>query len=295
MCHHNPDWKIVADARQVCNCMTSGGKKNDWCNASSESRLAYMKGNVHGPITSRLQAIKDFVQLGKFPHSLAVIIVSTGFFAILLMLAQVTIGEFKALYNDKNFENSLTSKIVGIHLQLCDFGYNVSEIAALADYGWIDVDNEPTLIELEELILKFSPVTSFMTDASFAIMMLVLMMFARTKDAAQSLKQPHMMSVGEQIESQVGTYIKLKFAVSLMTGSITWFILTVFSVPMATLLGILSCVLNFIPNVGSVSTLPPSHPAMDSSEPEGIDTKKTKHTQDTSHDYIIMLRSAEGI
>eukprot|EP01046_Picozoa_sp_COSAG06_P019920 COSAG06_NODE_1437_length_9464_cov_98.879445_6_plen_35_part_00 len=34
---------------------------------------------------------------------------------------------------------------------------------------------------------------------------------------------------------------------------------------------------------------------MDSSEPEGIDTKKTQHTQDTSHDYIIMLRSAEGI
>lgn len=157
-----------------------------------------------------MQAARDFVQLGKFPHWLAVIITLTCFFGVLFWLAQRTVDEAHALLSDVNFERQLTQKIAEVHLQLCALGYNIAELAELADMKnetAAEADDEPALVEFEDLLVKVSPITTLAMDCSFAVIMLVCMMFARVHDATQALKKPHMMSVAELVESQLRTYL----------------------------------------------------------------------------------------
>lgn len=255
LCHH-PTKHSVLDTNERRLCKSRKGT-SECCNAASDRRLKIMVDEISlsQKCSSCTQAIKDFVQLGKFPHWAAVIFAFSLFLGVLALLAQLTYAEAKALLSDENFDRQLSARLAEFHLMLLDMGYNIKELADLADMSnasATETGDQPALVEFEEILSSLSPVTAFTMDCTFALIMLVCMMFARVRDATSKLKQPHMMSVSELVDSQVGAYITLKFAVSLLTGFCTWALLTLYSVRLASLFGILSCVLNFIPNVGSV-------------------------------------------
>ncbi len=61
----------------------------------------------------------------------------------------------------------------------------------------------------------------------------------------------HIGRIIEHINQQVGRYINLKFFISLATGIIVWFFLTVIGVDFPLVWGVLAFLLNFIPSIGS--------------------------------------------
>ncbi|MCG8584458.1 MAG: AI-2E family transporter [Pirellulales bacterium] len=54
-----------------------------------------------------------------------------------------------------------------------------------------------------------------------------------------------------EVESKVQRYLIVKIVVSAMTGMIVWLILHLLGIPLAMVFGLLSFILNFIPNIGS--------------------------------------------
>jgi AI-2 transport protein TqsA len=56
----------------------------------------------------------------------------------------------------------------------------------------------------------------------------------------------------EEVQLKITRYLTTKFSVSTLTALIVWGSFTVFDVPMAFMFGVLTFILNFIPNIGSV-------------------------------------------
>jgi predicted PurR-regulated permease PerM len=61
----------------------------------------------------------------------------------------------------------------------------------------------------------------------------------------------HIGRIIEHINQQVGRYINLKFFISLATGFLVWFFLTIIGVDFPLVWGVLAFLLNFIPSIGS--------------------------------------------
>ena len=71
-------------------------------------------------------------------------------------------------------------------------------------------------------------------------------------------KAGSVMAALERVNRAVQSYLGLKIVLSLLTGVLVGVILKLFGVPFAFLWGVLTFLLNFIPNIGSVvATLPP--------------------------------------
>ena len=217
------------------------------------------------------------MQLLKLPHSVAVVVALAVFAGALYGLFEVTIAQFTTLAADEDFRHSLKAQVLHLREMLANESIYFAELDKLAEWsgeptpppaaaagavsgggssivyinGSLD---EKIVYELAELTGHLGLVTNLLGDLPFTMVMLLCMLFARQPvDAAMKTKPAHLMTTSEQIENQVGSYITSKFGLSLATGLLTWFFLQFFGIQLAVLFGILACVLNFIPSLGSVS------------------------------------------
>lgn len=91
-----------------------------------------------------------------------------------------------------------------------------------------------------------------LSQSTVVILFLMFLLFG-----SRSHTQP-LPGVLEDINQKIRKYIQVKTAISLATGLMVGLILGALGVPMAVVFGLLSVVLNFIPNVGSIiSTMLP--------------------------------------
>ena len=67
-------------------------------------------------------------------------------------------------------------------------------------------------------------------------------------------RNPRIVRTGvyAEIDTQVRSYIGTKVALSITTGLLVWIILRMVRMPLADVFGLLACLLNFIPSVGSI-------------------------------------------
>ncbi len=90
---------------------------------------------------------------------------------------------------------------------------------------------------------------------SYGVLILIFVFFLLLGNEQLSQDPP---AIVRKIESQVRQYLVMKTLISALTGLAFGFVLWLFGVPLAILLGFLAFLLNFIPNIGPlISTLTP--------------------------------------
>lgn len=189
--------------------------------------------------------LMDCVTLGVLPHGVSMLIIIIGSFGFFALLAVVMKAEVDGITEDPDFMAQIDNKIEEIYSFLndsgifvirdcegprllrydCPEGYTVGELAAIGDT----------------------------INAAFGAFGLVFLLtvYIMAEKTGKDMFEGGSPILGE-IEFQVKYYIVLKTGISFLTGVLVGIILLSLQVKLAMLFGLLSFLLNFIPNVGSM-------------------------------------------
>jgi len=172
---------------------------------------------------------------GALPHAASVILTLVVSFMTLFVIAWLVYGELSVMLNDDEFTGNLKNAMEDAYKSLNDSGikiireekegYTPEEVAGFLSI-FSSVANLFVLILLLWIYLiaeKFNPTVFDCTSATLM-----------------------------EIENQAKNYIALKTVLSFVTGLVVAIILLSLQVKLAVMWGLLSFILNFIPNVGSM-------------------------------------------
>ncbi|MCB9933648.1 MAG: AI-2E family transporter [Planctomycetes bacterium] len=103
----------------------------------------------------------------------------------------------------------------------------------------------------QDAAAKYLPgtVATLVEVFSQGALVFLFLMFMLAGKAVGSAKGPDFL---EKVELSIQRYVLAKFAMSALTGLLTWLILALLGVEFALVFGVLAFMLNFIPNIGSV-------------------------------------------
>lgn len=178
----------------------------------------------------------DLFVYGACPHGLALlmtlVLVFTGFIVLVMMIYD----EVEKLTSDKEFMQALDDFVESMYSKL-----NSSGIKVIRDDG-------PPGYTKDELGAIFNRVMGFFNQAALVFLLTLYIMSEKINRTLFPANNKILM----EIERQVKGYIALKTAISSMTGFLVAIILLALSVKLAVMFGLLSFLLNFIPNVGSM-------------------------------------------
>jgi AI-2 transport protein TqsA len=178
---------------------------------------------------------QDCLTKGMMPHALSVILTLVISFVTLFAIAYLVYGELSVMLNDDDFVNNLKDAVDDAYSSL-----NASGIKIIREEkeGY-------TPEEAAGFIGIFSNI------ANLAVLILLLWIYLiaeKFNPTVFDCRNPTLM----EIENQAKNYIALKTILSFVTGLVVAIILLVLQVKLAVMWGLLSFVLNFIPNVGSM-------------------------------------------
>ena len=98
------------------------------------------------------------------------------------------------------------------------------------------------------LLSLVDSIVSILSQGVVVLIFVVFLLIGRRTDAPTT-------GVWAEIEAQVTSYLTIKVFISAIVGILVGSILTALSVPLAMVFGLFACLLNFIPNVGSVISI----------------------------------------
>jgi AI-2 transport protein TqsA len=203
-------------------------------------------------LTTVVVPIVDFQVLRcKIPQSLATVLALVLVVAFLSLFGMFLIGAVDTIVNTapeivKSFKDTLAEYAK-------NFKDSTDQIKWLKE--WIDkVDYDKILTVVAEqgpAIITQAVGTGTVLIASliangFLITFFVIFLLAG--------RQSHHTRVGlhKEIETAVRRYIVTKFAISAVSGLLVWLALDLLGLRMASVFGLLTFLLNFIPNIGSI-------------------------------------------
>merc|ERR1719473_2151913 len=186
----------------------------------------------------KFKTLYECVFLFKVPHMisvLAVLALVLGTLAGILMLLTSELSKFLSTPEVEAEMEQLEAD--------WDSFLNDSGIVILPDpgshegYYWS---------EIMEILGVFSELMNF---AITTFLLLIYLMVE--KDADEKMFQGDSQAI-EEIESMIEHYIQLKTLLSLATGAVVAIILIIVGIQLAVLFGVMTFLLNFIPNIGSM-------------------------------------------
>ena len=178
----------------------------------------------------------DIFTLAMVPPGLALLVTMVVVFAGFGLLVSLISGEVGALLADEAFMQKLTDFVDQLYVDMNSSGVKVLRYSGPEGY---------TAGEIGGFIGQFG---DFFNQVALIFLLTIYVMSEKTMPTLFSPTNKIMM----EIETQVMGYISLKTALSFVTGVIVAIILLVLGVKLAIMFGLLSFVLNFIPNVGSM-------------------------------------------
>lgn len=173
------------------------------------------------------------LKLGALPHGVAVLGTVVIFFAAFAVLILLVVNEVSALLADQQFVVELDAFKESIYETLNESGIKVVR----------DLDPRYTAAELNSYFDMMMAVFN-----AFALQLLLTLYIMFEKVDVNMFTGQTMC----EIEKQVTGYISLKTGLSFLTGAVVAVILVLLGVKLAVMFGVLSFVLNYIPNVGSM-------------------------------------------
>jgi AI-2 transport protein TqsA len=181
---------------------------------------------------------KFFQFKGRLPKSISMIIVILIFLGI-----SFSVVFFTANSIDSFFES--TDEYQKKILSFIDWGDALIKNHNI-DVGATTIKDYVKQLPFFSMFKKFTGGMFSFIGNSFLIMIFVLFMFWGQKRSSFS------SSTLEEIKQKISRYVITKFFLSLLTGTIVTIILLSCNVDLAIMFGILTVLLNFIPNIGSI-------------------------------------------
>ncbi len=200
-----------------------------------------------GPIK---RLLFDLFVVGKIPESLSVLVtfILTGamlFFVVLLISAEIV-----QVLEDPNFQAAKRDAIIELNKFLkTEYKLGVSELLAANE----TVEDEVQIYDEDDLSTLAEPWLLVVNDLVTTLLLCLYMLSTRVpEDEETAYKEVQRMSLFEKIRDKIKHYVILKTALSALTGGVVGIILFVTKVRLAMLFGLLTFMLNFIPNIGSL-------------------------------------------
>lgn len=192
------------------------------------------------------------------PGSVALLVVFFFIVALFFGLSLIIYSSFESFVQEfPKYQNKLS-------LLLRETTLLIDEMAAR-------VDIKPENMSLSDLV-DFSAVTSMVTSGAGSFITLlgnmvivILLMFFILAGSGDMIAKLHstiarrhsqrLASIIETIDVRVRQYLITKTLISVGTGALTTIVLLIFGVDFALLWGFLTFLLNFIPNIGSITSI----------------------------------------
>lgn len=180
--------------------------------------------------------LTDILIYAKLPHALSVLLTLVVAIGTLVGVAMMVGSEVGKIMEDEEFMDALEEFVDDRYADLNASGINIirSESSAYTE--------EEAMEMLSTFIAVFSALTT-------VLLLTVYIMFE--KGAGEEMFKGTSPIVSE-IEVMINNYIVLKTLISLATGVLVGFMLIISKTPLAIMFGLLSFMLNYIPNVGSM-------------------------------------------
>lgn len=197
-----------------------------------------------------------YLESKKVPMILSLLLVLLTVTAVLFGMSLLVYSSITSFISElPKYEarlNTLVTEAVVVAEQMAD-NMNVS----ISDYAWTD------LIQVASITgIVTSSVGSFIVYLSNFVLVMLFMFFIlagsgqmaeKLKNSLSSERSTQIASIVENVDVQVRQYLFAKTLISLATGLVTYIILLLFGVDFPLLWGVLTFVLNFIPNIGSAA------------------------------------------
>lgn len=198
--------------------------------------------------------------LCKVPVGVGVILTLALFFGVLIFLVVLVGSELSAFLDDPQIQDNLEQLRTDFDIWLNDSGLVILEPPVCQEitecpfgqyncYGPKGINCSHDGYTAEDIDGFVSIFSGFFNQ--FALVMLFVVYLMSEIDPSKSM-MGHLGPAAQEIEAMIGHYIGLKTMLSFVTGLAVALILVIIQVKLAVLFGIMSFVLNYIPNVGSV-------------------------------------------
>ncbi|MCC9600713.1 AI-2E family transporter [Stieleria sp. JC731] len=203
-------------------------------------------------LTVGLKPILDLLQRRLFLNRLAAVAVAFAITVILLFTLGVAIASsIDQLANDDAYQRRAAAATARIATIAERFGL-------LPTAGLQGDEMEATSISRLQIAVRAGTrsakewLLSGMISLSGSLGVVLIYMLFLLLGASRSVAENN--ELWKLIEGKLREYIVLKTIISLFTGIAVWAVLAIFSVPLAVLMGLLTFLLNYIPNFGPLVT-----------------------------------------
>ena len=197
-----------------------------------------------------LAPLLDFLTRLKIPRIISIIFIMIFTFFILYLLASLIYSSGKSFAAElPRYSQKVNSVLTAIQEK-----YNLSG-AGLEPIDWA---KQFDLGRIGKILLDaMGPFFSFVSNLFLVLLFLIFILAGRGQVALKinraftDVRALKVRDVTQKIDSQIQRYLAIKTVVSFFTGVLALVVLMVFGVDFALLFGLLTFILNYIPNIGS--------------------------------------------
>jgi predicted PurR-regulated permease PerM len=217
------------------------------CYAVPPKQFSSVKSAGGHPIKNCLW---ELFALAKIPDVLSVVMTFIMASAILVSTVTVVATEIFEVIEDASFQDRYRNAVDDVNRYLKDeWDISVAELKNLSS----DVTTEVTT---DDLSTVFTPYLLALNDIVFTLLLCMYMLATRRPESEEeAFKDLETMSMVEKITAKIKHYVVLKTALSFLTGVLTGLFLWITGVRLFFLFALLTFILNFIPNVGSLMAM----------------------------------------
>jgi AI-2 transport protein TqsA len=190
--------------------------------------------------------------LAKIPDVLSVLMTFVVAAAILVSTITVVATEMIEVIEDASFQQRFNSAVEDVNKYMKDeWDISVAELQNLQNRT-----DKHTEVTTDDLSTVFTPYLLALNDIVFTLLLCMYMLATRRPESEEeAFKDLETMSMVEKITAKIKHYVVLKTALSFLTGVLTGLFLWITGVRLFFLFALLTFILNFIPNVGSLMAM----------------------------------------
>jgi len=198
-----------------------------------------------------LYPVLDFLTRLKVPKAISIIFILIITFFVLYLLGVLFYSSGKAFASEfPKYGQKISSILETLQekFKLAPFKWDPLEWV-----GQLDINKIGSF-----LLASLGPFFSFISNLFLIFVFLIFILAGRGQTKAKirnsfdKARASKIIEVIQNIDSQIQRYLAIKTVVSLITGGLVTLVLVIFGVDFAIVFGVLTFLLNYIPNIGSI-------------------------------------------
>ena len=200
-----------------------------------------------GPIKN---VIWNLFVVAKVPEAASVLVTFLLTGAVLFFTFAAISAEIVDVAEDPKFQDAYAVAIVDFNALLkTDYKLEITELVEANN----SIDDEIARHDLDDVSAIAGPYVLIINEVVTTLLLCLYMLSTRLPETEEEVnKEVQRMHLGEKIKAKVKFYVVLKTALSALTGGLVGACLFLCDVRLSVLFALITFMLNFIPNVGSL-------------------------------------------